>query len=242
MLQRRIIARRYLRPGFTLIELLVVIAIIAILAAILFPVFAQARDAARKTACLSNIKQIGLGMGMYAQDNDGIWPGQASDGFPLANTGLSGASTFNYKDRILPYTKNEQIWLCPSNIPNGSLGVKPPYIGYHMNGNLITANGLSEAAIVAPSSLLALRESGKGYVFDRAYLRPYRGNCDDVIQYEAGGPQNYMPHMQGYNILFADAHAKWFKSGQTLQLAMFPSDTGRSTQVDHPGANLCPAN
>lgn len=242
MLLQRTVTRRRIRLGFTLIELLVVIAIIAILAAILFPVFAQARDAARKATCLSNMKQVGLGMGMYVQDYDSIWPGQASDGFPLDKTGLAGASPFNYKDRILPYTKNEQIWLCPSNIPNGTLGVQPPNIGYHMNGNLITANGLAEAAIAAPANLLAMRESGKGYVFNRGYLRPYRGNCDDVIQYEAGSPQNYMPHMQGYNILFADSHTKWYKSGQTLQLAMFPSDTGRSTQVDHPGATLCPAN
>src|SRR5260370_6629248 len=63
-----------LRRGFTLIELLVVIAIIAILAAILFPVFARAREQARKTTCLSNMKQIGLSLGMYLQDNDEVFP------------------------------------------------------------------------------------------------------------------------------------------------------------------------
>src|SRR2546423_15432359 len=66
--------RTSFRQGFTLIELLVVIAIIAILAAILFPVFAQAREKARATSCLSNFKQVGLGIEMYKQDYDGYWP------------------------------------------------------------------------------------------------------------------------------------------------------------------------
>jgi prepilin-type processing-associated H-X9-DG protein len=217
---------------------LVVIAIIAILAAILFPVFAQARDAARKTSCLSNQKQMGLGFLMYSQDYDQVWPAQPSDGYPLMGSGIAGATPSNYKDSILPYTKNEQIWLCPSNIANGALVPRPPNIGYHMNGNVIAATGLAEAAMVAPASLIVLRESGRGYVFNRAYLRPYRGNCDDVIGYEAGG--GYMPHMQGYNLLLADGHAKWYKSGQANTLSMFPSDSGPSTQALHPGATLCP--
>src|SRR5262249_32615620 len=153
------------RSGFTLIELLVVIAIIAILAAILFPVFAQARDKARQTTCLSNQKQIGLAMMQYVQDYDQTWPCQlpnpgnanvAWDGAPLMNTGLAGQNPYNYKDRILPYSKSEQIWLCPTNIPNGTWKVTPPAIGYHMNGNLITVKGLPEAQIVAPAGLLAL--------------------------------------------------------------------------------------
>src|SRR4051794_9436341 len=87
------------RRGFTLIELLVVIAIIAILAAILFPVFAQARDKARAATCLSNMKQIGTGMTMYLQDYDEIYP-----------TVHSGA----YLVLIQPYIKNLDVWKCPS--------------------------------------------------------------------------------------------------------------------------------
>jgi prepilin-type N-terminal cleavage/methylation domain-containing protein/prepilin-type processing-associated H-X9-DG protein len=226
------------KPGFTLIELLVVIAIIAILAAILFPVFAQARDKARQASCLSNQKQIGLGFLMYAQDYDGTWPCQAGDGVLVRAAGGNG---INYHDLILPYSKNEQIWLCPSNIPNGSIAVKPPAMGYHMNGNLITAAGLSEGAMAAPASLIALRESGNGRVFVNCYLRPYRGNCDDVINYENNNPNlNFMPHAKGYNLLFADGHAKWYKSGQANTLAMFPEDEGPSTRAKHPTANLCP--
>src|SRR5438045_791497 len=104
---------RRFRPAFTLIELLVVIAIIAILAAILFPVFAQAREKARMTACLSNMKQIGTGLVMYAQDYDEILPGSrvyANPGHPL----------FKQYDWALwvaimsPYVKNRQVYACPS--------------------------------------------------------------------------------------------------------------------------------
>src|SRR5437016_2483284 len=92
-------------PGFTLIELLVVIAIIAILAAILFPVFAQARAKARQASCLSNSKQLGLALYLYAQDYDETLPPE----------------TFNYNNDdntvyalVQAYTKNLQIWTCPS--------------------------------------------------------------------------------------------------------------------------------
>lgn len=98
------------RKGFTLIELLVVIAIIAILAAILFPVFARAREKARQTSCLSNVKQITLGMTMYNSDYDGKYPG-----FYMAYTSDWGTRYFGYYDTLEPYTKNQQIFVCPSH-------------------------------------------------------------------------------------------------------------------------------
>src|SRR5207249_4113903 len=102
------------KPGFTLIELLVVIAIIAILAAILFPVFAQARDKARQATCLSNGKQIGLGMMMYAQDYDETFcPTRFQNGGCTSSGSAIGGSQWNMK--ILPYTKNEQIFACPAD-------------------------------------------------------------------------------------------------------------------------------
>lgn len=99
-----------LSTGFTLIELLVVIAIIALLAAILFPLFARARENARKTSCLNNMKQIGLGIAQYTQDFDEtvprVWLG--------AGNGPSTASQYKWMDQIFPYVKSEQIFNCPS--------------------------------------------------------------------------------------------------------------------------------
>ena len=105
--------------AFTLIELLVVIAIIAILAAILFPVFARARENARRSSCQSNMKQIGLGMLQYAQDYDEKLPGyRFSYASPVA--GQTGAGTqlnsnIFFNQVTYPYTKSYQIWVCPSN-------------------------------------------------------------------------------------------------------------------------------
>lgn len=99
------------KTGFTLIELLVVIAIIAILAAILFPVFARARENARRASCQSNLKQIGLGLLQYIQDYDerspGIWSG--TNGFNASST-----TVWKWMDSIYPYVKSEQIFDCPS--------------------------------------------------------------------------------------------------------------------------------
>jgi prepilin-type N-terminal cleavage/methylation domain-containing protein/prepilin-type processing-associated H-X9-DG protein len=96
--------RRYIAKGFTLIELLVVIAIIAILAAILFPVFAQAREKARQIACLSNTKQLALGVQMYAQDYD--------ECLPVA--GYNAQCRGRWQHQIYPYVKNAQLFTCPN--------------------------------------------------------------------------------------------------------------------------------
>src|SRR5207245_1065131 len=103
-------ARRNVR-AFTLIELLVVIAIIAILAAILFPVFTQAREKARQTTCLSNLRQVGLGLQMYAQDYDEVLPTSVDTpnfADPKAPTNFLGA--------LIPYIKTKSIFVCPSSI------------------------------------------------------------------------------------------------------------------------------
>jgi prepilin-type N-terminal cleavage/methylation domain-containing protein/prepilin-type processing-associated H-X9-DG protein len=105
--------RRRSHYGFTLIELLVVIAIIAILAAILFPVFARAREKARQTGCLSNVKQLGLGVNMYVTDYDETYP-------PFAY--VAGGVPYTAFDAVLPYLKNREILLCPNDKVGRVLG------------------------------------------------------------------------------------------------------------------------
>ena len=119
------------KQGFTLIELLVVIAIIAILAAILFPVFARAREKARQSACLSNCKQLGLAVMQYVQDYDGCYPDSSSVGLLYSNGYQGAAHITEYGIRIWadatqaapygmartlgPYIKNQQMFICPSD-------------------------------------------------------------------------------------------------------------------------------
>jgi prepilin-type N-terminal cleavage/methylation domain-containing protein len=109
------------KKGFTLIELLVVIAIIAILAAILFPVFARARENARRASCQSNLKQIGLGLMQYTQDYDESYAPVQYPGPALATQGPGGAHTGNWSQLIQPYVKSTQLFQCPSNTQNASI-------------------------------------------------------------------------------------------------------------------------
>lgn len=118
------------RPGFTLIELLVVIAIIAILAAILFPAFARARENARAASCLSNMKQMGLAIEMYKQDYDGWYPfGARKD---------PGVTTDWYHAFLDPYIKSNQVIHCPSQPDDWTIGYSyNEMFGYYMNDSRI---------------------------------------------------------------------------------------------------------
>src|SRR5687768_3598444 len=117
--------------GFTLIELLVVIAIIAILAAILFPVFARARENARRTSCLSNVKQMGLGVMMYVQDYDETYSRNSQ-----YTTDPGSTAALKYWDSLLePYTKSTQVFICPSTIS----GTTPLSGNYGVNDRIMAS-------------------------------------------------------------------------------------------------------
>lgn len=160
------------RNGFTLIELLVVIAIIAILAAILFPVFAQARESARQTSCLSNTKQVGLGILQYVQDYDEHFPLWAYDTPPPANGtpdqpwGVWKNVRTGWEKQVQPYVKNIQIFHCPStgdgqNRSAGDNSDSPTgATNYALNGHLSkrdgnAGNGLATVRFPAVTILLA---------------------------------------------------------------------------------------
>lgn len=179
-----------MRRGFTLIELLVVIAIIAILAAILFPVFARAREKARQSSCLSNTKQLILGILMYAQDYD--------ERLPLDGTlPLSGAypqAPF-WDARILPYVKNEQIFVCPS----AASGTRT----YRYN-TVRGRNGSKLATIEFPATTLLLVDATGGG-FNQLNAWGLRDD-GDIIE----------THNGGANFGMADGHAKWLKTPGSL--------------------------
>lgn len=209
----------FMRRAFTLIELLVVIAIIAILAAILFPVFAQAKEAAKKTACLSNNKQIGIGLYLYVSDNDDTLP-MANYPAPPAYQGPpwtqfmfhngAGVSELAWADLLLPYTKNIQIFKCPTDdaIAKTSAGVPIPgaKLSYALNyyffrqpngvANFALTGG-SMTAITSPANKIFIAETGvdsTGVI--REIIRPDR---------DAGMHR----HMKGSNFVMADTHAKY---------------------------------
>lgn len=181
------------RRGFTLIELLVVIAIIAILAAILFPVFARAREKARQTSCLSNVKQLVLGVMMYAQDYDESLPGYHFAGSPSSND--------QWHEVIEPYVKNEQLFICPSDRNRDP--------GYGWNYRFISYGTHSSTSIVGdPITTLGTFE----YPAETVLMA-------DAHNYYVRGPgttnTSYWPkprHNGGSNFGLADGHAKWYKS------------------------------
>jgi len=204
------------RRGFTLIELLVVIAIIAILAAILFPVFARAREKARQASCLSNLKQLGLGLMMYAQDYDERLPAThqwVTQGNPWP--------LFSWRAAMLPYVKNSQIHQCPSdsspqNDPSpNSLGP----VSYQSNSNLMpNVRGTFDAAmgsITHPAETFMIFDAWNAYHWcannnsvlgagAACYARPSGIRPDNV---------NISRHNDGFNVCLADGHAKWYKGG-----------------------------
>lgn len=219
------------RKGFTLIELLVVIAIIAILAAILFPVFARARENARRTSCLSNLKQIGLGFAQYTQDYDESYPpsfpwnsstGDAAvldtdASKPSGKFTINQASTYGHyqtwMDTIFPYVKSVQIFVCPSApepyspviIPN--YGYSVAFGGYYTDIEVYTPNW-SSMTFKPLKMAQVTRPAEVIMVLDN---NNNWGNIRAKVPTTAAalGSTELSPHLDGGNSLYADGHAKW---------------------------------
>ena len=221
------------RAGFTLIELLVVIAIIAVLAAILFPVFAQAREKARQTSCLSNVRQMGFGVTMYTQDYD--------ETFPLAAT-ATPQGFLNWHHLTDPYVNNKQVWVCPSaDLPIrdglGSLVCHYGFNTYYLNAgvnvfniySLNNAPGVTLAAVADPTRTVMLADCRgiNGYQTPShlsTYLLPPSQPPGSAGANYWGRPDPR--HAQGVVVELLDGHAKWFPtrgfySGQTPPDAWF---------------------
>ena len=233
--------------GFTLIELLVVIAIIAILAAILFPVFAQAREKARQTSCLSNMKQLGTGIQLYVDDYD--------ESFPPGSCSVRESKNDNYGHTwslpyyLWQYVKNAGIFCCPSCpgrtqvIKNGTYGY--PNTSYAANACILSANGVAAKPPVSMSELgnsaelMFLSEFNQndatwGPMAGYSYYVPYRTSSSNYDQVTWIGLlptwNGQCPHNGGCNLTFADGHAKYIKAGSLTyaNVGVDPSVVGRN--------------
>jgi prepilin-type N-terminal cleavage/methylation domain-containing protein/prepilin-type processing-associated H-X9-DG protein len=231
--------------GFTLIELLVVIAIIAILAAILFPVFAQARDKARAITCLSHAKQLGLAMEQYKQDYDGYfplwWAGTTAGPDPISKQARQRDIYFG--ELILPYIKNIQVFKCPSD-PTPAVNSDNGAMSWQVNRNVVLDEtkpcirgpgipagsrycpgvrpAMSDAEVQQPAAVVALAEYSGSY-FGRTHNEPesvralWNGRRPTLDEIKSRCPRcGDIRHQDGSNIVFFDGHAKWYRTDQVF--------------------------
>jgi prepilin-type N-terminal cleavage/methylation domain-containing protein/prepilin-type processing-associated H-X9-DG protein len=234
-----------IRSGFTLIELLVVIAIIAILAAILFPVFGRARENARRSSCQSNLKQVGLAWIQYSQDYDE----KALKGKFLA------ANVYDWVSPLQPYIKSEQLLRCPSNPTSTgasiSVGARADYAyhfwfavhaGSHPNApeairqyalpdsTVKYSTGLPLSAFTKPTLTVMFMDS---YVWDGRNTNAVGNGAGSAgshcqasgacsvgkirVQITGSDPKVGIRHLNGMNFAFADGHVKWYPSSSGTQ-------------------------
>ena len=242
-------ARQQKISAFTLIELLVVIAIIAILAAILFPVFARARENARRSSCQSNMKQLALGIIQYTQDYDEM--------YPLATTGRT-STPVGWADASFPYIKSYQVFQCPSEPSpppaTASDSTDGGYTDYWYNPALSWNRSLSAPAYNTGLSMASLAQSsltimlgGGGSAAGNATYRANGCTLSGTIGSSAlnapsatsscsstgfanvgglgGSARPHVIHLGGNNYAFADGHVKWYKG---IESATASSDVASS--------------
>ncbi len=259
MIQTKSGFRKGSQPGgFTLIELLVVIAIIAILAAILFPVFAKARERARQSSCLNNMKQLGVALNMYAGDNDETMPVWYNEGVTANLDGRNIAPTWDWA--IYSQVKTKGSFTCPSNPADTSVltGYPSNWVvrSYALPRNV---SGIAMADVRNPADAVQLLEKGSqpmGVTGDAPaeFFQQMLGA--DQAQMKAENYKSF-PHNKGKVFLFMDSHAKYFSYNQGPFLYSFAKDgstakwpagycgdaingEGYTGPASNPGANLPP--
>ncbi len=240
------------RSAFTLIELLVVIAIIAILAAILFPVFAQAREKARQTACLADVKQIGTGLMMYSQDYDETLPGNqftAPNGVS-GDAGVASATAIGFMDPdptkvgrnwgrdTQPYIKNTQVYNCPNSVPRSSISAGSAYAettdpkganaSYLLNG-LVSSQPL--AVIPAPADTIFLHEYLANSRVSQVRPCPIDAAQSRFNQFNHTFYDRMHASNSGAILLFCDGHAKWQKKN-SIKFKQFGANTSGLANPD----------
>ena len=250
--------RRNTKGAFTLIELLIVIAIIAILAAILFPVFARARENARRTSCSSNLKQLGLGVMQYIQDYDETYPfnWDYDGGGSITNPELEG-----WRYYMQPYVKSVQIFQCPSSAPpsgttTANIKITTPSAtgisvafryNYAANANIIRkqtftatpAVPLKISAMQRPSEMLLIADSLHNNLDSDIWtvVNASKPVVNVSAATDAGSsiePESAR-HLGGSNIVFADGHVKWLPQGK---IGPDPTRTTQSSPRDKFGVAI----
>ena len=243
------VIKRKTTPGFTLIELLVVIAIIAILAAILFPVFARARENARRSSCMSNLKQIGLGLIQYSQDYDETLV-RTNYG---SSDGASNATDWKWMDSIYPYVKSTQVFSCPSDSSRTNSATyvyNQPGVGgggnnfgsYGLNrydhtvSSVVYAQGpgrTTGVSLAAVSDAAGTLWSADSHDFSSGNNFDYRFSFNAANPPTLANPGSFRVlrradtfggdvgerHLETTNVLFVDGHVKALKLNALLQTA-----------------------
>jgi prepilin-type N-terminal cleavage/methylation domain-containing protein/prepilin-type processing-associated H-X9-DG protein len=250
------------KDGFTLIELLVVIAIIAILAAILFPVFAKAREKARQITCASNMKQIGLGLMQYTQDYD--------EAFPLGNNNGNSTTGGNWVEQSYTYYKSVNMFKCPDNplntatmdAYNTTIGIPPTPASYGLSNFIGSANQINNtlsnptlAGIQEPSSkiMVAERVGGASMLGSACPGNTVNEDQDSVgwSDWDGNGTSSnwsyacelFAGHTKQSNFLFVDGHVKAMNPVNTTGVTGLPNmwgcQNGSQNQTNTTYPNKC---